>query len=334
MSLLRAPAPAAKSLSLVAPQPRTQQIDLAAKRLDLASYFTNTPPALDFIWPGFLRGTIGALVAAGSTGKSFWALEAAMCVASPEANAALLQLDVSSHGRVLYLNAEDGPDVLWHRLHAIAAHLPPAAREEAAAGVSLMPVVGNGVDIRSDAWTSAIVEAGKGTRLIILDTHSRWAAGTPENDNALQTEVVKRYESIAKATGAAVLFLHHSSKAMTLEGRQDEQGAARGASAITDASRYQAWMQTMTAAAAKEAGIPDRERSKYVSFGAAKVNAAAKPEPVLLQRQEGGVLLPMREREDRARAPDPLPAAPRSRSVDDELLDEMARMSPLSRYCK
>lgn len=49
--------------------------------IDLRAAFENQPPVLDFIWPGFLAGTVGALVAPGATGKSFWALEAAMSVA-------------------------------------------------------------------------------------------------------------------------------------------------------------------------------------------------------------------------------------------------------------
>lgn len=49
--------------------------------IDLLSAFRLPPPELDFVWPGFLAGTVGALVAPGATGKSFWALEAAMSIA-------------------------------------------------------------------------------------------------------------------------------------------------------------------------------------------------------------------------------------------------------------
>jgi len=49
--------------------------------IDLRAAFKNEPPELDFIWPSFLAGTVGALVAPGATGKSFLALEAAMSVA-------------------------------------------------------------------------------------------------------------------------------------------------------------------------------------------------------------------------------------------------------------
>ena len=40
--------------------------------IDVLAAFECEPPVLDFIWPGFLAGTVGALVAPGATGKSFW----------------------------------------------------------------------------------------------------------------------------------------------------------------------------------------------------------------------------------------------------------------------
>lgn len=60
--------------------------------IDLRAAFENEPPALDFIWPGFLAGTVGALVAPGATGKSFWALEAAMAIACSVAGGDLVGL--------------------------------------------------------------------------------------------------------------------------------------------------------------------------------------------------------------------------------------------------
>ena len=39
--------------------------------INIMEAFQQEPPQLDFIWPGFLAGTVGALVAPGATGKSF-----------------------------------------------------------------------------------------------------------------------------------------------------------------------------------------------------------------------------------------------------------------------
>jgi hypothetical protein len=266
-------------------------IDLRSHVMDLMKCFTTVPPALDYIWPGFLLNTIGALCAAGSTGKSFWSLEAAVCVASARANAELLDLDISTHGRVVLLNAEDNELLLKHRLRDIACSLSEEAMAE-------------GVDINDDSWVEAIIDIARGARLIVLDTHSRWAGGVPENDNSAQTQVLKKYEYIARQTGASILFLHHVAKTMMLDGRQDEQGAARGASAITDNARYQAWMQGMPEPVAKELGISSEERGDYVGFGAAKVNAGKKPEPRWYRRGDGGVLLPLHTRAElTARSP-------------------------------
>lgn len=49
--------------------------------IDISQAFEVLPPPIDFIWPGFIAGTVGALVAPGATGKSYWALQAAMSVA-------------------------------------------------------------------------------------------------------------------------------------------------------------------------------------------------------------------------------------------------------------
>lgn len=272
------------------------RIDIGAAVLNLEKCFTVTPPPLDFVWPGFLAGTIGALCAAGSTGKSFWSLEAALCIGSSAANAELLQLDITNHGRVVLLNAEDAQDLLWHRLHDIGKHMSPLAMKEAVANVSIASLVGMGATITSDQWVESIIELGRGARLIVLDTHSRWAAGVSENDNSEQTQVLMRYERIAKATTAAILFLHHVSKSIMLDGRQDEQGAARGASAITDAARYQAFMHRMGAKEKGDSTISEEDRKNIVIFGAAKVNGGALGEQIWYRRVKGGVLLPMRSR--------------------------------------
>ena len=60
--------------------------------INIMEAFQQEPPQLDFIWPGFLAGTVGALVAPGATGKSFWALEAAMSIACSVAGGDVVNL--------------------------------------------------------------------------------------------------------------------------------------------------------------------------------------------------------------------------------------------------
>ena len=73
--------------------------------LDIMAAFTNEPPELDFVLPGFLAGSVGALFSPGATGKSFLVLEAAMGVACSVAGGDLLNLQPGHTGRVIYLGS-------------------------------------------------------------------------------------------------------------------------------------------------------------------------------------------------------------------------------------
>lgn len=264
--------------------------------VDIMQAFVTPPPPLDFIWPGYLAGTVGVLAAAGSTGKSYWALEAAMGVCSDEADSALLGLGVQGHGRVVVLNAEDPEIILQHRLHAIGQHLNPVARDAVADYLTLIPLVGRGPDLMNQLWVDAVCIAGEGARLIVLDTLSRWHKGD-ENSNKDMGQVLAALDLIARQTGAAVLVLHHVGKQSAREGRQQEQQATRGASAITDNCRWQGWMQGMTES---EAGVYDvLDRKQYVAFGGNKENYGQATVPQWLSRQAGGVLIPVQLQERR-----------------------------------
>jgi RecA-family ATPase len=260
--------------------------------VDILWCFSSEPPEMDFVLPGFLAGTVGCLAAAGSTGKSFWALEASMGVASAEADQCLLGLGPRHHGRVLILNAEDPHPVVHQRLHSIGTFLPQGAREEVAEKLSVQVLAGTQTNIMDVKWQDAILRAAEGVRLVVFDTLSRWHR-LDENDNGQMAHVVSMFEMIARKTGASVLFLHHVAKAMARDGRQGEQQATRGASSITDNARWQGWMQSMGVSAAKEFDIQDGDRWRYVQAGANKENYGQSSPERWLERRSGGVLIPV-----------------------------------------
>ena len=107
--------------------------------INIMEAFQQEPPQLDFIWPGFLAGTVGALVAPGATGKSFWALEAAMSIACSVAGGDVVNLKPQHTGRVVYLAGEDPEPALIRRVHAIGQHLNQSAREAIAENLTLVP---------------------------------------------------------------------------------------------------------------------------------------------------------------------------------------------------
>jgi RecA-family ATPase len=267
--------------------------------LDIMAAFTNEPPELDFIWPGFLAGTVGALVAPGATGKSFWALQAAMAVACRVPGGDLLGLSPKYTGRVLYLAGEDPEPALIRRVHAIGKHLNQSAREAIAENLTLEPIMGRRLNIMDEAHLRRVIDYSVDVRLIVLDTLSR-IHDLDENSNGAMARLVSTLEYIAATTGASVLYLHHVNKAAAMGGLGDQQQAARGASALIDNARWCGYVTKMSEQEAERltdrsfdhAPIGDR-RGLFVRFGVSKQNYDVTPTDRWYQRCDGGVLLPV-----------------------------------------
>ncbi|MBZ7458439.1 AAA family ATPase [Klebsiella michiganensis] len=275
--------------------------------IDLRAAFEQEPPVLDFIWPGFLAGTVGALVAPGATGKSFWALEAAMsvaCAATVESRMAggdLVGLAPAKAGRVVYYAGEDPEPALIGRIHSIGKHLGQGARETIIENLMVMPIMGKLMDVMNDSKKAEIIEQCEGARLIVMDTLSRIHT-LDENSNGDMARLVARLEEIAAITKASVLYLHHVSKGSTRDGQSDRQQAVRGASALVDNPRWCGFVVKMTDKEAQnhtdrvydQQPIGEDRRKFFVRFGVSKQNYAEIDDDLWYQRHEGGVLLPVK----------------------------------------
>lgn len=267
--------------------------------IDIMAAFEHEPPPLDFVWPGFLAGTVGALVAPGATGKSYWALEATMGIACSLAGGDILELAPANSGKVVYLAGEDPLPALLKRVHAIGKHLPPAARRSIAVNLLLEPIMGRRINIMNERHLARVIEYSAGARLIVLDTLSR-IHQLDENSNGQMAHLVATLEYVAVSTGASVLYLHHVNKASTRDGQPDQQIAARGASALIDNARWCGYVTKMTEEEAKHLSdrIFDRtpigeRRGFFMRFGVSKQNYDVTPIARWYQRAEGGVLLPV-----------------------------------------
>jgi len=262
--------------------------------------FENEPPVLDFIWPGFLAGTVGALIAPGATGKSFWALEAAMSIACSVAGGDLVGLAPTHTGRVVYLAGEDPQPALVWRIHAIGKHLNAQAREAISRNLTVKSVMGQRLNVMDEAQLRRVIDDSAGARLIVLDTLSR-IHNLDENSNGEMAELVATLEHVAAVTGASVLYLHHVSKGSAREGLTDQQQAARGASALIDNARWCGFVAKMTEDEAERLSdrvggrepIGNDRRKHFVRFGVSKGNYSEDKGDRWLQRHNGGVLLPV-----------------------------------------
>jgi len=268
--------------------------------IDVWAAFENEPPVPDFIWPGFLASTVGALIAPGATGKSFWTLEAAMSIACSVAGGDLVGLAPTHTGRVVYLAGEDPQSALVRRIHAIGKHLNAQAREAISKNLTVKSIMGQRLNVMDKAQLRRIIDDSTGARLIVLDTLSR-IHSLDENSNGEMAELVTTLEHVAAVTGASVLYLHHVSKGSARDGLTDQQQAARGASALIDNARWCGFVAAMTGEEAKRLSdsaidrkpIGDERRRHFVRFGVSKQNYDVMPSDRWYLRHSGGVLLPV-----------------------------------------
>lgn len=254
--------------------------------LNIAAAFNDDLPPLDFVMPGLLAGTVGALVAPGGLGKSMLSLQLSAMITS---GADLMGLGTFSTGPVAYLSAEDPDCILSLRLKALGQHLTSDQKKMVDQNLFLMPVTGLHPNLLSEAWTNALEAVASEHRLVILDTLRRFHTAD-ENSGAEMAALIARMESIVATTGSSLLFIHHTNKNALSNAVGDQQQASRGSSVLVDNIRWQGYLIGMSSEEAKRFGIPEMARHQYLRFGVSKTNYAARPVDKWLIRSSGGVL--------------------------------------------
>ena len=258
--------------------------------INVKGAFENPGPRVNFLIPGMIRGSVGALVAPGGAGKSIFALQLAVWVTS---GADILGLgEAPTDQSVAYLSAEDPLPVLGERLYAIGEALSDRERHLVEDHLMVMPLEGIQPDLLSSRWINALQNLAEEHDLLILDTLRRFH-GCDENDGGAMARLLGHLELIASRTGCSILFLHHTSKAALWNQAGDQQQASRGSSVLTDNVRWQGYLTAMTPGEAKKFGITLEPTSHYVRFGVSKANYHPGLHPKWFVRGTAGVLHPV-----------------------------------------
>lgn len=282
----------------LAPQ-HSEEDDLLAllEGLKAKHLLTAEPPPQSFVVEGLIPEPVAAaIVAPGSTGKSFWLMQLA---ASITTGLPFMGQEVKRPGSVLMFGAEDSSDEMSRRLHSIVreykwdgCRLDPESLGERFYPISLLGqdnrlTVHDGRDIvRHEARISRLIKMAKAIpdlRMIIIDPVSRFRSGD-ENDNEAATRFVEVLEQIREETGVTVLCAHHSRKGSTGEDADD----IRGASAFVDALRFAAILSK----AKPGKGLGEDEAKNLVRFGVVKSNYRTDVDEQWMRRGVGGVLKP------------------------------------------
>jgi RecA-family ATPase len=201
----------------------------------------------------------------------------------------MLGLEIQKRGRVVILAGEDPDDAIHHRLHALGAHLSPVQRAAVVENLRIVPCIGMGVDLGDAEWLAKIEEQARGTRLMVLDTLTRFHS-LDENNAGDAKKIMASMEGIASRTGCAILYLHHVNKSAAMGGMADLQQAARGSSVFVDNARWLAFVAGMTKNEAVTYGIKEADRGMHIRWNVSKQNYAAPRSDSWLKRHDGGVL--------------------------------------------
>jgi regulatory protein RepA len=266
--------------------------------IDILKCYQTEPPPLDFVLPSLLSGTVGSIVSPGGQGKSMLALQLAHHISG---FVDMLGLGEYPIGRVVYLSAEDGGNILHHRLYEIGGRLGKKEREECAARLIIEDLTKYTPDLlhgdKAEAWRTSIERAATNSRLLLLDTLRGFHSGD-ENDSQAMAVLMGHLRAIAARTDCAIVFLHHTSKALAVSGQGDLQQASRGSSVLTDNIRWQAYLAGMTTEESKSLSAEDgaepigEEKGYYVRFGISKQNYGAPFTEKWFRRGKGGILEP------------------------------------------
>lgn len=274
-------------------------------RLDMMYAMTHEPPDMDFVLPGLLRGTVGAIVAPGSVGKGFFALELCTLISSM-GDFNLLGFDLPNSNTykrqypddvvfTMFVTAEDPLDILHLRVFNIAKHINPQLRERIACTMETISVFGMSPHLvdkngdRQEAWISALKRGFCGKDLCIIDTLSLFHNGT-ENDETNMKLLIEILKEIAAECNTAILFTHHVPKGEY----GDDEPVSRGSSVLVNNIRWQLNLRKMTINESDNKYNSEKPWL-WVKVMGTKINYAAKPEngeDIWLKRDvETGVLL-------------------------------------------
>ncbi len=224
--------------------PRSRKLAhaISEQLLDLETLDSETPPAdaaIDFVLPRLATGECGLLVGESGAGKTQLALQLAVSVAVGRdltaSEAAGIGISTTA-GQVAFIELEEGRAAMWHRMHVLYSRLTPD--EKARLKTNLKLYVSPGTLDMLDGGREVAAAMADGSRLVVIDSLACAHSGD-ENDTAHMNELAMAVKSIAASTGAAIVLLHHTTKAAIHEGRTDGKTAARGATAFVNAMRWQ-----------------------------------------------------------------------------------------------
>jgi len=258
-------------------EPVTPQPSLVDTVEAFAFDVSQVPPRPWIVSGMLLHGYVGLLVGTGGAGKSLFSLQLATAIA---AGANWGGFFVRKPSRVMVLNAEDdipeqrrrligikermGVDVAGIGDRLLLANDPPSLlvtqRDPATKTQIATPLVAQIIQTIQERQID----------VLIVDPFAETLSGDENASEDIRWVMKIWRDQIARATGCAVLLVHHTPKYSS--GMAGDANAARGSGAINAAARTSWTVFPMTEEEATAAGLSTEDRHRYVRVDDAKMN--------------------------------------------------------------
>lgn len=231
----------------------------------------------DWIFTGLKAGEVGLLTATGGTGKSIFAQNLALAVAS---GYDFCSLGIKKPGPVLYLSFEEDEEDLLNRGNSIFRNgldgnipNPEMFYVYSMFGEELNLAKYDGTLNNEDfEWLKT---QSVGMRLVVLDPLYSLHSADENNGSHMKT-LMTALKRICRETGCAMLVCQHTNKSSTLNKQGDTPEAAKGSITISNSARLHLTLSPYDKSALK------------LSYS--KLNGCARPEDIILVRGPEGVL--------------------------------------------
>ncbi len=233
------------------------------------------PPRQWLYGTQLIRGFVTVLVAPGGTGKSAYAMAMVLALV---AGRPLLGEHIFSQVNGAVMNLEDPMEELERRLAALMMR-HHVTSDEIRGRLFLDDGEGRGLclaELGDDGFTvvhpdeQALIAQIEENHIgvVVCDPFAE-SHSLEENSNPQMVKAAAAWRRVARATGCAVLLVHHVRK-----GDATGIDAARGAKALTDSARVGLLLTTMAEPEGESFNISADDRWQYVRLDDAKRNMA------------------------------------------------------------
>jgi len=272
--------------------------DKAWERVSFQTAADKAPREIDFCLPNLLAGGVGTVAADAGIGKTSLLLQLGAAVAAgiPVAGDALPAPGVT--GKVVFLAAEDPPQILERRVHFLLQSLTAQGYgnetlQKLESQFHLFSLIGYAPklvpvsELSAKTWDRLAAMAA-GARLLVLDPIRSFHL-SDDQDYGQMSLLFQILNDIAGRCRCTILFSHHVNRRSIggqVEAGRRESDAIEGLRAFVNPTRWVLNMRTMSQEEAKAHGVSDESRPNYVRVTIPKSNYGPPLDPFWLHRSK------------------------------------------------